>query len=148
MLIGAQLPPSGHLYSIELDPLHAAIATKIIEYAGLRDRVTVLVGSLEQKLPALRSTHGVTAIDLLFIDHDKRAYLSDMQRVEASGLLVSGSVVVADNVIYPGAPDYLEHVNGQEGNVYRTVMHWGRGKIEYLLLREDTKDAIAVSTTL
>ena len=147
MLIGAALPSGGHLYSIELDPLHAAIATKIIEYAGLRDRVTVLVGSLELQLPILRSTHRVTAIDLLFIDHDKHAYLSDLRRVEASGLLVGGSVIVADNIILPGAPDYLEYVQALEGKVYRTVLH--EGKSEYGGRgRNSTRDAVAVSVKL
>ena len=146
VLIGAQLPPDGHLYSVEIDPLHAAIATKVVEYAGLRDKVTVLVGTLDSRLSALRSVHGVRAIDLLFIDHDKRAYLSDLKRVEASGLLVKGSVVVADNVIYPGAPDYLDYVHGLEGRTYRTTMH--EAKVEYGDEGRNTRDAVAVSVRL
>jgi catechol O-methyltransferase len=42
----------------------------------------------------------------VFIDHDKDAYLPDLQRIGAEGWLHPGSVVVADNVRFPGAPAY------------------------------------------
>ena len=146
VLIGAQLPPDGHLYSVEIVPLHAAIATKVVEYAGLRDKVTVLVGTLDSRLSALRSVHGVRAIDLLFIDHDKRAYLSDLKRVEASGLLVKGSVVVADNVIYPGAPDYLGLRARPRGP--HLPHHHARGQGGVRGRGQEHEDAVAVSVRL
>ena len=146
VLIGAALPPDGRLYSIEIDPLHAAIATKIVEYAGLKDKVTVVVGTVSSKLSALRTLYGVSSIDLLFIDHDKRLYLSDLRLMEQSGLLQPGSVIVADNVIYPGAPDYLDYVRGLEGRAYRTVLH--DTFVEYGHQGRDTKDAVAVSVKL
>lgn len=42
------------MVSIEINPLYAAIATKIIEYANLQDKVKVIVGSAAQKLPTLK----------------------------------------------------------------------------------------------
>lgn len=127
----------------QFDPLHAAIATKVLEFAGLSSKATVLVGTVETRLPSLQSKYGVTSIDLLFIDHVKSMYLSDLRRVEAAGLLVKGSVVIADNVIYPGAPDLLAYLKGEEGRLYKTVLH--ETKLEY---KTDVRDAVAVSTRL
>jgi hypothetical protein len=56
----------------------------------------------------------LTAVDLLFIDHEKSQYLSDLQIIESHQLLQPGSVVVADNVLSFGRPlqAYLDHVRG------------------------------------
>ena len=43
VLIGSNLPPEGKLYSIEINPLFAAIATKIVEFAGLSDKVKAFI---------------------------------------------------------------------------------------------------------
>ena len=128
---------------VQFDPLHAAIATKVLEFAGLSSKATVLVGNIESRLPVLQSKYGVKSVDLLFIDHVKSLYLSDLKRVEAAGLLVKGSVVVADNVIVPGAPDLLAYFKSEEGRLYQTVMH--ETTLEYMT---DVKDGVTVSTRL
>jgi len=79
-------------------------------------------------------------VDLVFIDHAKEVYLRDLHNLEHSGLLHKGSVVVGDNMIYPGAPDYLEYV--QSSPRYSTVLH--QTTLEY----SEEKDAVAVSTVL
>ena len=48
--------------------------------------------------------------DFIFMDHDKDCYLKDLQLLEASGLLSDTCTIVADNVVYPGAPGYLDYV--------------------------------------
>ena len=37
-------------------------------------------------------------------------YLSDLQLMEKLGVVTKGTLVAADNVIYPGAPGFLEYV--------------------------------------
>ena len=37
-----------------MDPLNAALATKLIEWAGLKDKVTVVIGASSQVIPTLR----------------------------------------------------------------------------------------------
>lgn len=37
-----------------MSPLHAALATKLIEWAGLADRVTVVIGESGKVIPMLR----------------------------------------------------------------------------------------------
>jgi hypothetical protein len=49
-------------------------------------------------------------IDFLFIDHDKDAYLTDLKRLEREGLVRTGSIVVADNVLFARIDDYREYV--------------------------------------
>ena len=53
-------------------------------------------------------------IDLLLIDHEKAAYLKDLQAIERRGYLRSGSVVVADNVLSFGSPLHVRKIH----NIY------------------------------
>jgi catechol O-methyltransferase len=109
----------GHLYSVEMSPLHAAIATKILEFAGQRSRVTVLVGTASTTLDKKLKPLG--CIDLLFLDHAKDYYKSDFQLFENAGLIKPGSVVVADNCLYPGCPEYVAYI--KDNKDYDSVKH-------------------------
>ena len=57
------------------------------------------------------------ALDFLFLDHDKDAYLADLQSILDRGWLHPGSIVVADNVKVPGAPKYREYMRQQQGKL-------------------------------
>ena len=52
---------------------------------------------------------------LRLLDHAKEAYLPDLAHHRGSGWLHPGSVVVADNIKFPGAPDYRAYMREQEG---------------------------------
>jgi predicted O-methyltransferase YrrM len=39
----------------------------------------------------------------MFLDHCKDCYLPDLRAAERLGLVTAGTVVMADNVVYPGA---------------------------------------------
>jgi len=58
---------------------------------------------------------------MYFIDHEKTVYLSDAKLILGSGTLVPGSVLAADNVVIPGAPDYLEFIENHPQ--FSTVRH-------------------------
>ena len=60
-------------------------------------------------------------------------YLSDLRALEAAGLVRPGTVLVADNVIFPGAPDYLAYVRQSPHYTSRFVP----GKLEYQTAIED-----------
>lgn len=47
---------------------------------------------------------------MMFLDHYKPAYTTDLKLCEELGLIRPGSVLCADNVIKPGNPPYLEYV--------------------------------------
>ncbi len=138
--IARRLPPDAHLYSIEFNPANADIARRILAHAGMADRVTVVVGTLGdggQTLRTLREEHGFEneSLDLVFIDHDKDAYLADLLQIESEGWLHPGSVVVADNVKFPGAPEYRSYMTEHEDTLWRTVEH--RAHVEYQRLLKD-----------
>lgn len=52
---------------------------------------------------------------MLFLDHGEDMYLEDFTVSEELGLLKSGALIVADNVVRPGAPEYREFVRRTEG---------------------------------
>jgi catechol O-methyltransferase len=140
--------PSAQIVSIEFSADNAAIARRILEHAGVGERVTVVVGTLGdggRTLGTLRQTHGFAAgsVDLVFIDHDKKAYVSDLQLILEQRWLHPGSLVVADNVKFPGAPEYRAYMSANEGKTWRTVEH--KTHVEYQTL---IKDLLLVSEYL
>ena len=103
------------MYSVELAEANAANARQIWTHAGVADRVTCVVGTIGdggRTLDALANEHGFTsgALDFVFLDHDKDAYLDDLKSIVDRGWLHPSSIVVADNVRVPGAPKYREYM--------------------------------------
>ncbi|KAG5198999.1 hypothetical protein R6Z07F_015418 [Ovis aries] len=106
------LLPGARLLTIELNPDYAAITQRMVEFAGLQDKVTVILGASQDIIPQLKEKYDVDTLDMVFIDHWKDRYLPDTLLLEECGLLRKGTVLLADNVIFPGAPDFLEYVRG------------------------------------
>ena len=126
--------PKAKVYSVELAEANAVNARRIWEHAGVGDRVTCVVGTIGdggRTLDALADEHGFTAeaLDFLFLDHDKHAYLADLQSILGRGWLHAGSIVVADNVRVPGAPKYREYMRQQQGKLWQTIEH--KAHLEY-----------------
>ena len=122
------MPADARFFSIEFNPANAEIARRIWAHAGVGDRLTVIVGSLGDggaTVERLRSEFGVSdgALDFVFVDHDKKAYLPDLERIQRERWLHPGSVVVADNVKFPGAPEYRAYLHAEEGRTWRTIEH-------------------------
>ena len=102
------------LWSLEFDPLIASIAMNLIDLAGLSDIVKVVVGPAADSLERLKKEGKVTDVDFVFLDHCEELYVQDLKVCVDLGLLKSGSLVVADNVVRPGAPAYREYVRQNE----------------------------------
>lgn len=88
------------------------MASSLVDLAGLGAVVRVVVGPSPDSLRRLHSHGDLEAIDLLFLDHYKPAYLPDLKLCERLGLIRPGAVLAADNVINPGNPPYLDYVRG------------------------------------
>lgn len=134
------LADGGRLCSVEFNPSNAELARRIVSHAGANDRVAIVVGTLGDggaTVDRLVREHGFTrgALDLVFLDHDKDVYLSDLQLILERGWLHRGSVVVADNVKFPGAPEYRAYMQAQEGKLWRTVEH--SAPVEYQSVIQD-----------
>jgi catechol O-methyltransferase len=124
----ARAAPNAKVYSVELAEANAANARRIWAHAGVGDRVTCVVGTIGDNgrtLDALAHDHGFSAgtLDFLFIDHDKNAYLDDLKSILGRGWLHSRSIVVADNIKFPGAPKYHAYMREQQGRLFNTIEH-------------------------
>ncbi|EME85166.1 uncharacterized protein MYCFIDRAFT_187864 [Pseudocercospora fijiensis CIRAD86] len=97
-------------YSLERNPEFAAVLLALVDLAGLSDIVKVEVGSSDASIQRLHSSGHLQHIDMLFLDHWKPAYVTDLKLCEELRLIKPGSILVADNVISPGNPPYLEYV--------------------------------------
>lgn len=136
----ARVAPAARVYSVELAEANAANARRIWSHAGVADRVTCVVGTIGdggRTLDTLTSEHGFGsgALDFVFLDHDKDAYLNDLKSIMDRGWLHPGSVVVADNVRLPGAPKYREYMRREQGRQWNTVEH--KTHLEYQSLVSD-----------
>lgn len=94
-------------FSFERDPAFAAVIMSLVDLAGLSDLVKVVVGSSDEGIARLVASGQLKHVDLMFLDHYKPAYTTDLKLCEELGLITKGSVLAADNVIKPGNPPYL-----------------------------------------
>jgi len=140
--------PTARIVSIEFNPANAAIARSILDHAGVSSRVTVVEGTLGdggKTIEALRKSHGFGAgsVDLVFIDHAKDVYLSDLKLIMEQGWLRRGALVVADNIKFPGAPEYRAYMIENEGKRWRSIEHETHAEYQSVI-----KDIVLVSEYL
>lgn len=90
----------GLVISCEFEPLHAEVARKALNEAGVGERVEILLGAAEETLTRLID-EGAQPFDLIFLDADK----ARMDRYLQLGLELSrsGTVIVGDNVVRGGS---------------------------------------------
>jgi len=103
--------PSARVYTLDICEPNVEVAKQMIAHAGLSDKVVHVVKPLDQSIEELKAAlkaQGLTAFELVFIDHAKDFYLSDLQLLVKEGLVREGTIVVADNLKIPGAPDYVK----------------------------------------
>jgi catechol O-methyltransferase len=86
---------------------------------------------------------GEPFVDLVFIDHDKECYLTDLKHVVGKKYLKRGCKIVADNVVVAGINDYLDYVDkGEEFEGHRVEEGW----IEYKGDMEGGEDGVSICT--
>ena len=98
-LLARALPENGKLVTLELSPVHAAVARKNLEAAGVSALVEIRVGSASETLDKMIAA-GEEPFDLIFIDADKPGYAGYLNQVLY--LSRSGTVIVGDNLIRRG----------------------------------------------
>lgn len=105
-------------YTFEIDPEFARIASRFIELAGLQDKIEIIVGAASKTLVEFSTriknvqpnTGCFIKVDFLLIDHKKDLYVDDLRIAESLNLIYPGTFIVADNVRFPGAPEYDRYV--------------------------------------
>lgn len=115
---------------IEKNPEMGAIASQLVDLAGLRDIVQIIVGSSDDVLQELVKEKELTQIEVIFLDHWQDLYLPDLWLLEQMDVLKPDvSVVVADNVIFPGAPQYRKWVEATTKQKREMVKGAGIGAV-------------------
>lgn len=99
--------------TLEADPVNAAVAQKIFDMAEVKPKL--LVGSARERLSDLEP------VDVLLLDHRGTVYHEDLLLAP----LKPGALVLADNVLHPGAPLFLQKAR----NIKRRVS-CGAGEAE------------------
>jgi len=97
-------------FSIERNANFANNIQVLVNFAGLGSFVEVVVGPSSDSIKSLHQGGRLEKIDMMFLDHYKPAYTSDLKLCETLGLIKKGTVLAADNVIAPGNPPYLKYV--------------------------------------
>ena len=95
---------------MECNENYAAVADEIHRFAGMQDKIKIVIGDSSKAIQDMSKKQEVGSFDLVFLDHRKQFYKRDLILLEELGMLHTGSVIVADNCVYPGCPDYLEYV--------------------------------------
>ena len=112
--------PEFLLVCVEAEPLHAEVAVTLLEYAGFDEtKVKVITGSANASVPEVKRLLKGQVADQVFMDHCKPCLKPDLVSLEEAGMIQKGTVVIADNVIYPGAPDFLAYL---DANGYTTEL--------------------------
>ncbi|KAH9476797.1 Catechol O-methyltransferase [Psilocybe cubensis] len=123
------VPDDGNVTTLELDPLHAKVASENFERAGVAKKITLLVGRAADSLVALDPEK---LFDLVFIDADKLSNV--IYYTEAKRLLRSGGIIIVDNAVYDGKVADLEFNDD-----------WALGVRELLAVMKDDKEVEAVT---
>ena len=84
-------------------------------------QVELIVGRSEEVIPRLRTQYELSRADLVLLAHRPRCYLRDLQLLEGHALLPAGATVLADHVLFPGAPRFLQYV--KSCGRYRCRLH-------------------------
>ncbi|KAF4110281.1 hypothetical protein G5714_009533 [Onychostoma macrolepis] len=136
--IARLLSPGSKLITIEFNPAFAAVARQIIAYAGLQDKVTLVEGPSGDLIPKMKERFGIKSFDFVFLDHWKDRYVPDTKLLEDCGLLRKGTVLLADNVICPGAPEYLKYVR----NSPRYESQYYKSNLEYTKVEDGLEKSV------
>jgi len=89
------LSENGILHTIEINDELELLAASFFEESGMRDRIIQHIGDADEIIPQLDEK-----FDLVFIDADKRKYLSNYNLVFPK--VAIGGVIIADNTLWAG----------------------------------------------
>eukprot|EP00929_Paragymnodinium_shiwhaense_P092186 TRINITY_DN52061_c0_g1_i1.p1 TRINITY_DN52061_c0_g1~~TRINITY_DN52061_c0_g1_i1.p1 ORF type:complete len:963 (+),score=176.68 TRINITY_DN52061_c0_g1_i1:124-3012(+) len=101
----------GKVVTMEMDPVNATIARNHIEMCGLSHVVTVQLGHSDDAVQIVLDRFGERSVDMVFMDQRGTAFHDDLQTLERLNLLAEPAVVVADNVLKPGAPYHVWRIS-------------------------------------
>jgi len=108
--------PGRRIISLEVEPVHALVAQYLIMHAGLTHVIDVWTGHSKDTVPRLFSRYpaaehgGPLPLAAVFMDQCGSRFWDDLTLLMQLGALGPGTVIIADNVLKPGAPRFLWHI--------------------------------------
>jgi catechol O-methyltransferase len=110
--------PKGHILTLEVDPVHVIVARNVHLFGGVSDRVDVWTGHSKDLVARIEGRYGGPGelhIGGVFFDQKGSRYDEDLVNLEKQGMLLPGALVVADNVLKPGAPIWCWRLSSGAG---------------------------------
>jgi len=108
-----------HVLGFEVEPVHVVVSRWLIELARLSWAAEVWAGVGADSARRAADEFGHLSWRFVFFDHRGTKFHQDLTMLEAHQVLAPGGLVVADNVLRPGAPLLLWHV--YNSNSYESV---------------------------
>lgn len=109
--------PLARVISMEKDTGCALLAASMLSSAQCASAAEMWAGRAADLLPRVLEECGARSVGFAFFDHSGSVYHEDLAALEELDLLAPGAVIVADNVLKPGAPLFLWHVLSAEYDV-------------------------------
>ncbi|CAK9066507.1 unnamed protein product [Durusdinium trenchii] len=106
----------GKVVTMEMDPVNVTSLKEVearnhIEMAGLSHAVMVQLGHSDDAVQMVLEKFGAHSVDMVFMDQRGTAFHDDLKTLERLNLMAENAVVIADNVLKPGAPYHVWRIS-------------------------------------
>lgn len=145
--IAKSMTKSSFLTTVEGNSLNFEVANIILDYAlksepELRKRIKVVQMNSDKYLESLTIAD---AHDFVYLDHDKNCYLHDIEYLIDNNLIGNVVTVVADNIIFPGAPGYLEYMESKFGIDNTKIEYFPFERVGFETNFKEIKDGMSIT---
>lgn len=153
--IALNMPAGAQLTLVEANAESCEVIREVLDRALLgskrsevRSRIK-LINGLSSRVISGGELNPVRGFyDFVFMDHDKSSYLKDLLLLEERGLVGRGTVLAADNVVFPGAPDYVARVTGDSARYDTQIVPAPFERVAFETGFEEVADGMAFTTLL
>lgn len=148
--IAKTLAPDARLTCLEGNPENIAVMRAVLRHAfgngAVLDRITIIEGLSTASLLAMKP-NPAQPFDFVFLDHDKDCYLKDLAILEEKGLLDKEGpcTLVADNVVFPGAPGFLEYLDDNASRWTTTIEKLPFERVGFETQWKEREDGMSIS---
>ena len=145
--IAKSMTKTSFLTTVEGNSLNFEVANVILDYAlkfdpELRKRIKIVPMNSDKYLESLTSTN---AYDFVYLDHDKNCYLHDIEYLLNNNLVGNVATVVADNIIFPGSPGYLEYMESKFGIDNTKIKYFPFERVGFETNFKEVKDGMSIT---
>ncbi len=145
--IAKSMTKTSFLTTVEGNSLNFEVANVILDYAlkfdaELRKRIKIVPMNSDKFLASITNTN---AYDFVYLDHDKNCYLHDIEYLINNNLVGNVATVVADNIIFPGAPGYLEYMESKFGIDNTKIKYFPFERVGFETNFKEVKDGMSIT---